>query len=102
MTKSELVDLVADRLETLTRKDAEIIIDTIFDGIADTLTKGDRVEIRGLEASVLKIKRHARGGIQKQEKLFRFLLNVRHPSKFVRISLSGLMGSAPDWIAIYH
>ena len=46
MTKSELVDLAADRLENLARKDAEIIIDTIFDGIADTLAKGDRIEIR--------------------------------------------------------
>ena len=47
MKKSELVELVADRLESLTRKEAETVVDTIFDGIAETLTKGDRVEIRG-------------------------------------------------------
>ncbi len=34
MTKSELVDLAADRLETLPRKNAEIIINKIFGGIA--------------------------------------------------------------------
>ncbi len=47
MKKSELVELVTERMESLTRKDAESIIDSIFDGIADTLTKGERVEIRG-------------------------------------------------------
>ncbi len=47
MNKSELVNLVADRLENLTHKDVEIIVDAIFDGIADTLTKGERVDIRG-------------------------------------------------------
>ena len=47
MKKSELVGLVADKVDNLSLKDAEIIVNTIFDGIAESLTKGDRVEIRG-------------------------------------------------------
>ncbi len=54
MKKSELVELVADRVDTLSRKDAEIIVDAIFDGIAGTLTKGDRVEIRGFGSFTVK------------------------------------------------
>jgi integration host factor beta subunit len=47
MTKSELVDHVAERLPYVTRQDAEVIVDTIFDSMAGALAEGDRVEIRG-------------------------------------------------------
>ncbi len=47
MTKSELINSVAERLPYLTRKDAEIIVNTIFDSMVDALVGGDRIEIRG-------------------------------------------------------
>ncbi len=47
MTKSELINKVADQFQHLTNKDAEIIVNAIFGGMVDTLTKGDRIEIRG-------------------------------------------------------
>ncbi len=47
MTKSELVTLVVDRLPYLTRKDAEIILETMFDSMVKGLARGDRIEIRG-------------------------------------------------------
>jgi len=47
MTKSELINRVAERLPYLTRKDAEIIVNTIFDSMVDALVEGDRIEIRG-------------------------------------------------------
>ena len=47
MKKSELVTLVAERLPYLTRKDAETIVDTIFDSMIEGLAQGDRIEIRG-------------------------------------------------------
>jgi len=47
MTKSELINSVAERLPYLTRKDAEIIVNTIFDSMVDALVSGDRIEIRG-------------------------------------------------------
>ena len=40
MTKSELVAAVANRLPYLTRKDAEIIVDTIFDSMIEALVSG--------------------------------------------------------------
>ena len=47
MTKSELINLVAEGLPYLTHKDAEIIVNTIFDSMVDALVGGDRIEIRG-------------------------------------------------------
>jgi len=48
MTKTELVTHVARRLPYLTLKDAGIIVDTIFESMADALAQGDGIEIRGV------------------------------------------------------
>lgn len=47
MTKSELIERLMDLNNQLTRKDSEIIIDIIFDGIRNALKSGEKVEIRG-------------------------------------------------------
>ena len=47
MTKSELITHVARRLPFIPLKDAEIIVDMIFDSMVDALAQGDRIEIRG-------------------------------------------------------
>ena len=47
MTKSELATHVARSLPYVTREDAEIIVDVIFESMADALVRGDRIEIRG-------------------------------------------------------
>ena len=47
MTKTELVTHVAGRLPCLTLKDAEIIVDAIFESMADALAQGDGIEVRG-------------------------------------------------------
>jgi integration host factor subunit beta len=54
MKKSELVTLVAERLPYLTRKDAETIVDTIFDSMIEGLAQGDRIEIRGFGSLAVK------------------------------------------------
>ena len=54
MTRSELVTLVADRLPYLTQKDAEIIVDTIFDSMVECLDQGERIEIRGFGSFAVK------------------------------------------------
>jgi len=54
MTKSELVTRVAQRLPYLTLKHAEIMVDTIFDSMADALAQGDGIEVRGFGS--LKVK----------------------------------------------
>lgn len=46
MTKAELVDQVA-RTTQLTKKHAEIIVNTIFDSIVDSLRGGEKIELRG-------------------------------------------------------
>ncbi|PLX85265.1 MAG: integration host factor subunit beta [Desulfuromonas sp.] len=47
MTKSELIERLSDEHGLLNKKDAESIINLIFDGIGDALATGNRVEIRG-------------------------------------------------------
>ena len=47
MTKSELCERLAEIIGTLNKKEAELIVNTIFDSIRDSLTAGERVEIRG-------------------------------------------------------
>jgi integration host factor subunit beta len=44
MTKADLIDEVS-RLAELTRKDSEVIVETIFDSIVRSLRVGDRVEV---------------------------------------------------------
>ncbi len=46
MTKAELVDEVAKNSD-LSKKDAEVIVQTVLDGIVDSLKKGEKVELRG-------------------------------------------------------
>ncbi len=46
MTKAELVDHVT-ALGDLTRRDGEVIVETLFDSIIDALKTNDKVEVRG-------------------------------------------------------
>ncbi|HEX2465526.1 MAG TPA: integration host factor subunit beta [Thermoanaerobaculia bacterium] len=46
MTKAELVDQVA-RTTQLTKKHAEIMVNTVFDSIVDSLKEGEKIELRG-------------------------------------------------------
>lgn len=46
MTKAELVDEVAKNSE-LSKKDAEVIVQTVLDSIIESLQDGDKVELRG-------------------------------------------------------
>ncbi len=46
MTKADLIEEVS-RVVEMTRKDSEVIVETIFDSIVRALRSGDKVEIRG-------------------------------------------------------
>ena len=46
MTKAELVDEVA-RNTDLTKKHAELIVNTVFESIVDSLKDGEKIELRG-------------------------------------------------------
>jgi integration host factor subunit beta len=54
MTKSELIQRLAERNPHLYMRDVEKIVDTIFDEITAALAKGDRVELRGFGAFSVK------------------------------------------------
>ncbi len=46
MTKAELIDDVSRAVE-MSRKDSEVIVETIFESIVKSLRTGDKIEIRG-------------------------------------------------------
>jgi integration host factor subunit beta len=46
MTKADLIEEVAKQAN-LTKKESELIVNTVFDNITDALMKGDKVELRG-------------------------------------------------------
>ena len=50
MTKSELVQRLADTNPHLYQRDIEVIVTARFDEIAGALARGDRVELRGFGA----------------------------------------------------
>src|SRR5262247_3838603 len=47
MTKSGLIEAVAERTPHISKKDTEIVVNTIFDSMALALREGERIEIRG-------------------------------------------------------
>ena len=61
MTKSELVQKLAEAHPHLYQRDVEVIVTAIFDEIASALARGDRVELRGFGAFSVK-RRDARIG----------------------------------------
>ncbi len=61
MTKSELIQHIADLNPHLYHRDVERIVTTIFEEISGALSRGDRVELRGFGAFSVK-KREARIG----------------------------------------
>jgi integration host factor subunit beta len=46
MTKADLIEEVSRQTE-VTRKDSEVIVETIFGSIVNSLRAGDKIEIRG-------------------------------------------------------
>ncbi len=46
MTKAQLVEEVARHTE-LTKKHAEVIVNTVFESIVDSLRDGEKIELRG-------------------------------------------------------
>ena len=46
MTKADLIEEVS-RVVEMTRKDSEVIVESIFDSVVRALRSGDKIEIRG-------------------------------------------------------
>ncbi|WP_440995925.1 integration host factor subunit beta [Arhodomonas sp. SL1] len=47
MTKSELIELIADRQQHLPHKDVELAVKTLLEQMSEALASGERIEIRG-------------------------------------------------------
>mgnify|MGYP000264995596 FL=1 len=47
MTRSDLVEELANRFSQLTHRDAEHAVKTILDAVSDAVVRGHRIEIRG-------------------------------------------------------
>ncbi|MGC2425105.1 MAG: integration host factor subunit beta [Nitrospirota bacterium] len=61
MTKAELVEKVSDKVDGLTKKQTEVIINTIFDSIKDALAVGDKIEIRGFGSFKIRSRKQREG-----------------------------------------
>ncbi len=57
MTKSGLIEKITESIKDLTRKQTEIIVDTVFDSMKEALSRGEKVEIRGFGNFRLKKRR---------------------------------------------
>lgn len=47
MTKSELIEMLCEENNSLTKKQVETIVNGVFDSIKDSIKSGNKVEIRG-------------------------------------------------------
>jgi len=47
MTRSDLVELLAEHFGQLTHRDADAAVKTLLDAMSDALVRGHRIEIRG-------------------------------------------------------
>ncbi|MED5262936.1 MAG: integration host factor subunit beta [Myxococcota bacterium] len=61
MTKSGLIEDVARRTPHISKRDTEVVVNTIFDSMVEALKRGDRIEIRGFGSFQVKL-REAREG----------------------------------------
>ena len=61
MTRSDLVEELANRFSQLTHRDAEHAVKTILDAVSDALVRGHRIEIRGFGSFSLHYREPRRG-----------------------------------------
>lgn len=61
MNKTDMIKVVASKIEGATQKDISVVVDAVFDTIKDTLVSGDKVAIAGFGTFEV-IERAARTG----------------------------------------
>jgi len=57
LNKSDLIDAVAKKLPNLATRDVEVIVNTIFDSMTESLSRGDRIEIRGFGSFEVRVRK---------------------------------------------
>jgi integration host factor subunit beta len=103
MLKSGLVRRLAEQNPHLHLKDAQKVVDAIFDEVTAALARGDRIELRGFGAIFLRT-RSARPGRNPRNGTSVSVPEKLHPSfkvgKEMHHRLNGTMGS--DLRAAFH
>lgn len=61
MTKAELIDKISEKKPGLTRKQVEVVVNSVLDSIKDALAKEDKVEIRGFGSFRIRFRRAKEG-----------------------------------------
>jgi len=61
MTKSDLVENLSESLNNLTKKECEVIVDTVFFNMKDALHRGEKIEIRGFGSFTVRTRRAKEG-----------------------------------------
>ena len=61
MTKSQLIARIAEKYPNLSKKDVELIVNTIFDSMTQALADGERIEIRGFGSFIVKTRESREG-----------------------------------------
>jgi len=61
VTKRDLVEEVARLYPRYSRRDAEVMVNAVFDSVVDALRRGNRVEIRGFGSFVVRERRARQG-----------------------------------------
>jgi integration host factor subunit beta len=61
MTKREIIDELLARRQNFSHREAETIVNAIFDAMTGVLTRGQRIEIRGFGSFAVKQRRARQG-----------------------------------------
>jgi len=61
MTKRDLIDEIVRLYPVYSRRDAEVIVNSVFESMTEALCRGDRIEIRGFGSFVVKDRRAREG-----------------------------------------
>ena len=61
MTKRDLIDEVVQLYPRYSRRDAEVMVNAVFDSVTEALRRGDRVEIRGFGSFMVRSRRAREG-----------------------------------------
>ncbi len=61
MTKRDLIEEVARHYPRFSRRDAEVMVNAVFENLAEALARGERIEIRGFGSFMVKHRRAREG-----------------------------------------
>jgi integration host factor subunit beta len=61
MTKAQIIERVSEQVAGLTKRQAEVVVNTIFNSIRQSLQRGDKTEIRGFGSFRLRSRRMKEG-----------------------------------------